>query len=377
MTTAVLLAAGESRRFAGSCPPSFRWKSKLLVPLADGRTVWRRSFDLLVRSPDVERVVVVTDDEAIRDEAKAAGAMVVSGGETRAISSLNGVEAAEGETVIVHDAARPFATDLLLGRVLAAANNAVAAVPVIPVTDTIKRCAGGLVKETLDRSTLYRAQTPQAASRTALLSAMRAHPDATDEASSLERAGHRVQMVEGELTNRKITTFHDLQGVLRVEQRTGLGYDVHRLVAGRPLVLGGVQVPFDKGLEGHSDADVVIHAATDALLGAAALGDIGTHFPNTDPTWRDASSSLFLRRAVSLVRSEGFELVNLDVTLLAEAPKIAPFVMAMRDNMASILEVESGRLSIKATTHERLGALGRGEGIAAFAIATLERWLPR
>lgn len=378
MTVAVLLAAGESRRFAESCPPAFQWKNKLLVPLPDGRTVWRRSFDLLARAPAIERLVVVTDQEAIRAEANAAGAIVAPGGDTRAISSLNGLEAAEGaEKVIVHDAARPFTTDSLLERAIAAAAEAVAVVPVIPATDTIKRCAGRFVEETLERSALYHAQTPQVANRAALLSAMRAHPEASDEASALERAGHRVHTVEGEVTNRKITSFHDLEGVLRVEQRTGLGYDVHRLVPGRPLLLGGVEVPFDKGLEGHSDADVVLHAATDALLGAAALGDIGTHFPNTDPTWKDASSDRFLRHAAELMRGEGFEIANLDVTVLAEAPKIAPFVMAMRVRIASILQVKSSKINIKATTLEGLGALGRGEGIAAFAVATLERWIPR
>ncbi|MER3466991.1 MAG: 2-C-methyl-D-erythritol 2,4-cyclodiphosphate synthase [Armatimonadota bacterium] len=148
-------------------------------------------------------------------------------------------------------------------------------------------------------------------------------------------------------------------------------------LAGRRLVLGGVFIPFDKGLEGHSDADVVLHAATDALLGAASLGDIGAHFPDSDPQWKDARSDLFLQHALDLVRKEGFEIANLDVTLLAEAPRVAPFVAEMRDNIAGILEVESSRISVKATTHEGLGALGRGEGIAAFAIATLERWLPR
>ncbi|MEW5882706.1 MAG: 2-C-methyl-D-erythritol 2,4-cyclodiphosphate synthase [Armatimonadota bacterium] len=378
MTAAVLLAAGESRRFAESCPAAFPWKSKLLVPLPDGGPVWRRSFDLLARSPEVRHIVVVTDDEAIRAEAEAAGATVVPGGETRALSSLNGIEAADGaHTVVVHDAARPFATASLLQRVLDATAEAVAVVPVIAASDTIKRCSADEVKETLDRSSLYHAQTPQAANRDALLAAMRAHPEATDEASALEREGESVRAVEGEMTNRKITTFHDLEGLLRVENRTGLGYDVHRLVPGRPLVLGGIVVPFDRGLEGHSDADVVLHAATDALLGAAALGDIGSHFPNTDPAWKDANSSRFLRHAADLVRAEGFQVANLDVTLLAEAPKVGPFVAAMRDSMASILEVESSRISVKATTHEGLGALGRGEGIAAFAIATLERWLPR
>lgn len=377
MISAVLLAAGESRRFGESCPPAFPWKNKLLAPLPDGNSVWRRSFELLAHSPKVQRVVVVTDHPEIRAEAESFGATVVPGGASRALSSLNGILAAEeAKIVVVHDAARPFASSDLLDRVIAACTDAVGAVPVVPAADTIKRCAGDRVEETLDRTTLFHAQTPQAADRVALLDAMRAHAEATDEASALERAGLDVQVVPGEASNRKITTFDDLKGVLRVEHRTGFGYDVHRLVPGRAMVLGGVEIPFERGLEGHSDADVVLHAATDALLGAASLGDIGGHFPNTDPAWKDASSDHFLQHAMTLVRANGYSLANLDATVIAEEPRLAPFIQAMHNKIASILEVESSRISIKATTHEGLGALGRGEGIAAFAIATLERWLP-
>jgi 2-C-methyl-D-erythritol 4-phosphate cytidylyltransferase/2-C-methyl-D-erythritol 2,4-cyclodiphosphate synthase len=377
MTSAILLAAGESRRFADSCPPAFPWKNKLLTPLPDGRPVWRHSFDLLARSPRVQHIVVVTDEPEVRAEAESSGASVVPGGSTRAQSSLNGIQAATGaEVLVVHDAARPFASDALLERVLDASTRAPAVIPAIPAADTIKRCVGGKVKETLDREALYHAQTPQAANREALLAAMRASPDATDESSALERAGIEVRVVPGEVSNRKITTFDDLKGVLRVEHRTGLGYDVHRLASGRALILGGVEIPFERGLEGHSDADVLLHAVTDALLGAASLGDIGTHFPNTDPTWKNASSDHFLRHAMNLLRADGYALAHLDATVIAEAPRLAPFMQRMRDSIASILEVESSRISVKATTHEGLGALGRCEGIAAFAIATIERWLP-
>lgn len=376
MISAVLLAAGESRRFAESCPAAFPWKNKLLARLPDGRPIWRRSFDLLSRSPKVQRVVVVTGHPEIRAEAESLRATVVPGGASRALSSLNGIAAAEGaEVVVIHDAARPFATDDLLDRVLSASAEAVAAIPVIPATDTIKRCLGDRVEETLDRDALYHAQTPQAGNREALLAAMRAHAEATDESSALERTGFEVRVVPGEPSNRKITTFDDLKGVLRVEHRTGFGYDVHPLVPGRALILGGVKIPFERGLEGHSDADVLLHAATDALLGAACLGDIGAHFPNTDAAWKDARSDQFLRHAMNLVRGGGYSLSNLDTTVVAEAPRLAAFIGAMRDNIASILEVDSSRISVKATTHEGLGALGRSEGIAAFAIATLERWL--
>jgi len=375
MKTGILLAAGASERFAASCPPEIPalYRNKLRFPLPDGREVWRWSFDLL-RSGGLKKLVVVTDDKEVAAAANREGARVVAGGRTRAESCLNGLHAAlPAEVAVVHDAARPFATPNLLMRVLLAAEEHGAAVPVIPVADTVKRCNDREVLETIDRSELRLAQTPQAADAGALLAALQEFPQATDEAAALERAGIHVAPVEGEVTNRKITTYDDLSRVLDREVRVGTGYDVHRFGGSGPVRLGGVEIPSETGLVGHSDADVVLHAVTDALLGAIAAGDIGVHFPNTDPRYAGASSDRFVLHAMEQIRARGFWVVHIDITVLAERPKIAPHSESIRERIAGFVGVDPGRISIKATTQEGLGAIGRGEGIAAMAVATIER----
>jgi 2-C-methyl-D-erythritol 4-phosphate cytidylyltransferase/2-C-methyl-D-erythritol 2,4-cyclodiphosphate synthase len=303
------------------------------------------------------------------------------------------------DVVVVHDAARPFASADLIARTIAAAAASGAAVAAVRARDTVKRVAPRalpgderadegscerLVVETLPRDAICLAQTPQAFRRDVLGRALAAGAaggsDATDEAALVERAGHAVRIVEGESTNIKITMPDDLplaEAISRMREgpgiralaRVGFGYDLHRLVEGRPLVLGGVPIPFDRGLVGHSDADAVCHAATDAILGAAAAGDIGRHFPDTDPRWRGASSLDLLQRAAGVVRAQGFDVVNLDVTVIAERPKLAPFIEAMQAAVAGAVGCGARSVSIKGKTNEGVGAIGRGEAIAVHAVA--------
>jgi 2-C-methyl-D-erythritol 4-phosphate cytidylyltransferase/2-C-methyl-D-erythritol 2,4-cyclodiphosphate synthase len=307
---------------------------------------------------------------------------------------------AESDLIVIHDAARPFASADLVARTIAAAAESGAAVAALQARDTVKRAAEGppegghYVQATLPRESIFLVQTPQAFRREVLYAALalgeREGLDATDEAALAERAGHRVRLVEGEPANIKITTPDDLPiaeviargeiggaaergigapGVIKV--RAGIGYDLHRLVAGRPLILGGVTIPFERGLAGHSDADAVCHAITDAVLGAAAAGDIGRHFPDTDPRWKGASSVDLLRRAAAIVRERGLEIENVDASVIAERPKLAPYVDAMRANVSAALGIVLDRVSIKGKTNEGVGELGRGEAIAVHAIAVL------
>jgi 2-C-methyl-D-erythritol 4-phosphate cytidylyltransferase/2-C-methyl-D-erythritol 2,4-cyclodiphosphate synthase len=309
----------------------------------------------------------------------------------------------QGDLVVIHDAARPFASADLISRTIAAAAESGAALAALQARDTVKRAEalrdgppkGGphttemwdpalaglrVVAETLPRDAIYLAQTPQAFRRDVLKAALafgvREAIHATDEAELAERAGHRVRLVDGETTNIKITTPADLmvaeaiaRGGAAVTGRAGIGYDLHRLVEGRPLILGGVTIPFDRGLAGHSDADAVCHAITEAILGAAAAGDLGRHFPDTDPRWRGASSVDLLRRAAVVVRELGLEITNVDASVIAERPKLAPYVDAMRANVAAAIGVDVGCVSIKGKTNEGIGEIGRGEAIAVHAIA--------
>jgi 2-C-methyl-D-erythritol 4-phosphate cytidylyltransferase/2-C-methyl-D-erythritol 2,4-cyclodiphosphate synthase len=279
---------------------------------------------------------------------------------------------------LIHDAARPFATADLISKTIAAAAESGAALAALGARDTVKQGADGVVRATLDRRTIFLAQTPQAFRRDVLRDALAINSDATDEAALAEQAGHEVRLVEGESTNIKITTPEDLPIAEAIAQRgarpartgrAGLGYDLHRLVEGRPLILGGVAIPFDRGLAGHSDADAICHAITDAILGAAGAGDIGRHFPDTDPQWKGASSLDLLRRAVAIVRAQGLAVGNVDATVILERPKLAPYVDRMRATLAEALEVTIDRVSIKAKTNEGVGEIGRGEAIAVHAIA--------
>jgi 2-C-methyl-D-erythritol 4-phosphate cytidylyltransferase/2-C-methyl-D-erythritol 2,4-cyclodiphosphate synthase len=285
--------------------------------------------------------------------------------------------------VLVHDAARPLTEVSVVEAVVAATRLHGAALPALEVADTVKRVdISGAVERTVDRSVLRLAQTPQGARRDWLLkalgAALEAGVDVTDESAALERAGHRVFVVPGDPANRKITSPADLEEARRTLQtmkgsyRVGSGFDVHRFQAGRELMLGGVHFESEKGLAGHSDADVVLHAAMDALLGAAGLGDIGVLFPPDDPRWEGADSSLLAGRVAERIRSRGFVIVNLDLTVLAEWPRIGPHAERMRKSIAEAFGIDPGRIGLKATTLEGIGPLGREEGIACQAVALLD-----
>jgi 2-C-methyl-D-erythritol 4-phosphate cytidylyltransferase/2-C-methyl-D-erythritol 2,4-cyclodiphosphate synthase len=284
---------------------------------------------------------------------------------------------------VIHDAARPFVADDTIRRTVAAAVETGAAIAAIAARDTVKRAGpNSIVSATLPREEIYLAQTPQAFRTSVLKEALALGVDATDEAMLAEQAGHVVRIVEGDPRNLKITTADDLAVAERLLGRAppaasvlriGNGYDLHRLVAGRPLVLGGVTIPFDKGLLGHSDADAICHAVTDAVLGAAGAGDIGRHFPDSDPAWKGANSVALLQRAMAIVKSFGFGIVNVDVVVIAQKPKLAPYIDAIRANLATALECDASQVSVKGKTNEGVDSMGAGESIATHAVALLVR----
>jgi 2-C-methyl-D-erythritol 4-phosphate cytidylyltransferase/2-C-methyl-D-erythritol 2,4-cyclodiphosphate synthase len=299
---------------------------------------------------------------------------------------LAGLAAAgDADLVAIHDAARPFVSQAVIGRTIRAAARHGAAIAAVEARDTVKRVnrgpEGTLIVETIPRESIYLAQTPQGFRRDVLKAAIdvgRSGIDATDEAALAEQAGYMVHVVHGEAANVKITTDEDLAAARRhvgasAAGRVGTGYDLHRLVDGRSLVLGGVTIPSSRGASGHSDADVVCHAVTDAVLGAAGLGDIGRHFPDSDPKWKGASSIAMLRQAAAMAAAERFEVVNVDVSVVLEAPKIKDYIDMMRAGVAAALGIEPARVSIKGKTNEGLDAVGRGEAIAAHAVALLRR----
>ncbi len=359
-----------------------------------GETVLRRSIRAFEQCPLVSEIVVVAGknrDFVCRETADCTKPVqIVQGGATRAGSARNGVCAANGELVAIHDAARPFVSQAVIEAVLDAAARCGAAAPAVPVKDTVKQAqqpgdgkavpAGTLVQQTPDRSTLYAVQTPQCFDRALYLRALDAL-DAdqvqyiTDDCSLFELAGLPVQLTQGDYANRKITTKEDLPvvgGKGEHKMRIGHGYDVHRLVEGRKLILGGVEVPYEKGLLGHSDADVLAHAVMDAVLGAAALGDIGRHFPDTDPAYSGADSLKLTAAVAALLKENGWRVENIDATILCQKPKLAPYIPAMRERLAAAFGLETGAVSVKATTEEHLGFTGEGLGIAAHAVALIE-----
>ncbi len=376
--TAIIAAGGAGRRLGAAVP-------KQLLEI-HGRSLLEHSVRAFDRHPGVRDLVVVLPQALAGNppahlRATQKPVAIVAGGERRQDSVANAFDRVppDADIVLVHDAARPFVTAELIARAIGAAAEHGAAIVAAPATDTIKRvaAAGGspVVVETIARETIYLAQTPQAFRRDVLGAAVamgRAGIDGTDEAMLAECAGHPVHIVPGDAANVKITTAGDLdaaRGRTATTLRAGTGYDLHRLVEGRALVLGGVEVPAERGALGHSDADVVCHAATDAILGAAALGDIGRHFPDSDPAWKDASSLDLLGRAAAMIRKAGFAVVNLDVVVILERPKIAPFITAIREGVASALGVAADRVSVKGKTNEGVDAIGRGEAIAAHAVA--------
>jgi 2-C-methyl-D-erythritol 4-phosphate cytidylyltransferase/2-C-methyl-D-erythritol 2,4-cyclodiphosphate synthase len=383
--TAIIAAGGAGHRLGAGVP-------KQLLEVG-GCSILSRSVDAFAAHPEVDDVIVALPPELVDapplQPGDGSSFRVVAGGSRRQDSVANAFRAINRGTdvVLVHDAARPFITGDLISRVIQAAAEHGAAIVAQPVSDTVKRVRRDLrslaVVETIPRELVFLAQTPQAFRVGVLGDAIalgESGVDATDEAALAERAGHVVHIVEGTAKNLKITTTDDLAEARRRFQnepiritadRVGTGYDLHRLVEGRPLLLGGILIPAPVGAIGHSDADVVCHVATDAILGAASLGDIGRHFSDSDPQWRGASSVDLLGRAVSMVHSAGFRVVNLDVVVVLERPKIAPYLDLIRAQLARVLEVPVERVSVKGKTNEGVDAVGRGEAIAAHAVALL------
>jgi len=369
---AVLVAAGSGSRFGADSPKQF-------AALA-GRPVIRHAAETLAAHATLLQPV----GDSARIEAALKGIAhlpPVAGGPTRQDSVRSGLEALAPhapDIVLVHDAARPFIPPGTIPALLAALRDSPGAIPAVPVADTLKRAPHGRIIETVPREGLFRAQTPQAFRFGTLLSAHQAHrtTPATDDAALLEAAGEAVTVVPGSDDNIKLTYAEDLMRLERVFlarllPRVGTGFDVHALAPDHPLILCGVLIPHDKGLIGHSDADVGIHALCDAIYGALAEGDIGRHFPPGEAAWKDADSTHFLAHAAERIAARGGILANADITLICERPKIAPHAEAMRRRLAEILGTDVARLSVKATTTERLGFTGRGEGIAAQAVATV------
>lgn len=371
---AIIVAAGKGLRVGGDTPKQFRnWR---------GKPVLRHSAEALLAAGAAPLIVMTSADGAAAANAALAGLpfTLAQGGATRQESVRNGLEALAAQTpqaVLIHDAARPDLPRAVIARLLGALADHQGAIPVLPVVDSLAVDDGaGQMAGKAERETLRRVQTPQAFRYADILAAHRAWAgplDAGDDAQVLAVSGGSVALVEGDERLKKITFAEDFVDTTAPAFRIGQGYDVHRLETGEELWLCGVQIPHDKGLSGHSDADVALHAITDAVLGAIGAGDIGTHFPPSDPQWRGARSAQFLEHAVSLAREAGYAVANCDLTLICEAPKIGPHRPAMRAAVARIMHLGEDAVSIKATTTERLGFTGRGEGIAAQAIVLLQR----
>ncbi len=376
---ALILAAGQGSRAGTDIPKQFRQ--------IGGKAVLAHSVEAFARHPAVGSVYLVIgagQQETVRTMiGDGQVTALIEGADSRRGSVRAGLEAiaATGgaDRVLIHDAARPFLSSSMIDQLLAALEQAPGAFPALPVADTLVKSTGNIAGDIVDRSGLYRVQTPQAFHFESIIRAHRAWDssrEATDDAQMLREAGHDVLMVPGDERLEKLTYPQDFA---RAEAqlascrttRVGMGYDVHRLAANEELWLCGVQVPHDRGLAGHSDADVAIHAIVDAVLGALSEGDIGSHFPPSDPQWRGAASSRFLEYAANRVTERGGRLEHIDVTIICEAPKIGPHRDAMRERISEILAISLERVSVKATTTERLGFAGRREGIAAQAVATI------
>lgn len=382
MYVAAIIAAGGSGTRLGTGVP------KQFLELGD-RTILARSVDAFATHERIAEVVIALPPGAGAgfEGSGTATIKVVAGGARRQDSVANAFDAVSpsADVVLVHDAARPFVSADVISRTIDAAAAHGAAIAAVAVTDTVKQVTmesgHAVIAGTIPRESIYLAQTPQGFRRDVLARAVslaRGEAVATDEAALAELAGYPVHLVEGDVDNVKITTGSDLErararAASAQTGRAGTGYDLHRLVEGRPLIIGGVEIPFERGALGHSDADVACHAATDAVLGAACVGDIGRHFPDTDPRWKGASSIDLLRQAAALVASAGFAVVNLDVVVILERPKIGPHVPAIRQGLAHALGVPIDRVSVKGKTNEGVDAVGRGEAIAAHAVALLAR----
>ncbi len=372
--TGVLVAAGRSQRMGFD----------KLFHRIHCREVVLISLEKLTMHPNIDNVVIVAGDNMaklarlLEETPQPKPVRIVQGGETRAHSVKAGVEAAEdAQFVAIHDAARPFVSEELITRLIKVAAEVGAAAPALAVQDTVKRVSESVVAETVPRADLTTVQTPQVFLRERYVKSLAEIDEddyifLTDDCMVLERASFPVMLVEGERSNRKLTSPEDLLGEINVRpMRIGHGYDVHRLVTGRSLILGGVTVPHPKGLQGHSDADVLCHVVMDALLGALALGDIGMHFPDTDPSYAGVSSLWLLGECEKKVREQGYVVQNIDATLICQNPKLSGHILAIRKNLSKVLQIELSCVSVKATTEESLGFTGREEGIAAHCVALL------
>lgn len=404
----VIAAAGSGKRLGGRTP-----KQYLAI---GGQPMIVKTVKVFESIRQVDDIFIVTNEayidycqRLVTEYGLCKVASIISGGRQRQDSvcrALAEIENKRPETdyILIHDGARPFISEAVVRAVINAAAESGAAVPCVPLKDSLRyvgedgtdspecvdsadhkenlagagglegmTCLEGAESRSVDRSRYFSVQTPQGFRKTCLTEAYRKAMQqgyyGTDDASVVEWAGYQVKLVEGDYRNIKITTKEDLP----METRVGTGFDVHRLEAGRDLILGGVKIPYERGLLGHSDADVLVHALMDALLGAAALGDIGRHFPDTDEQYRGISSLTLLSRVAGLLRENLYSIGNVDVTVIAQAPKIAPHIDEMRGNLARVLKLEAGRINIKATTTERLGFTGRKEGIAAEAVCSIYR----
>jgi 2-C-methyl-D-erythritol 4-phosphate cytidylyltransferase / 2-C-methyl-D-erythritol 2,4-cyclodiphosphate synthase len=387
--SAIIVAAGKGERLGADRPKQF-------IDLGNGKTMLDMSVEAMMGCEAVREIVVALPIGTVPSGIARPGTRAlayVEGGVRRQDSVANAFAKVSpvADVVVVHDAARPFVTSALIERTIQAANDHGAAIAAVRAIDTVKQAlpfeltGTPIIRATLPRDTVFLAQTPQAFRREVLSDAMAAAEDAsvTDEAMLVERAGIPVHIVEGDADNVKVTTAEDLAraraavsqraGRVPATIRIGTGYDLHRLVEGRPLVLAGVRIPHEKGLIGHSDADIVCHAVTDAVLGAAGLGDIGRLFPDTDPQWKDADSLQLLRRAVTVVHEGAFRVGNVDVTVIAERPKLLPYLDEMQARLATALGVDRTAVSIKGKTNEGVGETGRGKAMACHAVALLTR----
>ena len=374
--SAILVAAGSSVRMGGID------KLRLMI---GGQSVLERSFTALVSNSLIGEIVVVVREEKVLEterliERKSPDkpVIVVAGGETRFLSVQNGIAAASPgvEYFCIHDAARPFVSDNLIERTINAAVSYGAAAGGLPVSDTLKRVSeDGFSEETLVRCSLRAMGTPQVFESALYRKAAEAFDniDALDDCEVVERYGGQVAIIDGDPQNIKITTQRDVPSFTAgPSMRVGYGYDVHRFAENREFILGGVVIPFAKGLLGHSDADVLTHAVIDAVLGAAALGDIGEHFPNSDPAFKDADSLTLLRQTTEKSKNAGFSVVNIDATIVCEKPVLSAYKSAMRKNIAQAAGIDCDRVSVKATTEEGLGFTGKGTGVAACACVMLQ-----
>mgnify|MGYP001050582921 CR=1 FL=1 len=387
INSAVIAAGGSGTRMGGNVPKQFVRIGGVPIIV---RTLLKfetcsdiDEIIVVVRDCDIETVKILLDEYKITKLTR-----IVKGGATRQASVLNGINAASGRFVFIHDAARPFVTPEQISEVVNETHRFGAAALGVPIKDTLKTVKkDGMISETVDRENKYSIQTPQGFEiemiRAAHREAERKGVSVTDDCALAELSGASVKVVEGSSLNIKLTTPEDIilaEGILNSKKgeteqvRVGLGYDVHRLVKERELILGGIKIPYELGLLGHSDADVLLHSIMDAMLGAAALGDIGTHFPDTDEKWRGADSCMLLAAVRNILKENGFSVVNIDATIIAQKPKLADFIPHMREKISEVLEISAACVSVKATTTEKLGFCGRGEGIAAEAICMIKKF---